>query len=984
MATAELDPDTDTVRGQHDALVLDGDDGADDTTLGLTEGASAQGPNTADLREELAGAGAFGELVETDDRVAADVVDDVDADQAVTDPARADEVTVEVVDVRRSDQSADELAAGGHGVTPPGGAGGEKRYGGGGEDDDPGDDVHGPKGKENLSAERPETARQLGATALEVADPRTEAARRVPEQVDQVEAIKVVAARYKAVEERPDPFAAKPAAPSAKKEADFSDMGDKGAEMTALVRNIKDQSWQEPWRLWPTERLIGAAHKATITQFNGVKDELKAVNSGIAKDAGEFAAAEGTEHVHLADANALDNMQADLATAAGHVPSPERVKAVVDAYNWLVAEKGIRVYERPEPGILANMIPVKARYSAHVGPVETSLERAEEMVGARERILELGSEMHRDVVGIARRDEAMLTGTLLSVLQTAKNEISGDEAQAAVRERRPEAGQLVAAESYVVRELDAAVAAMRRLDPGYFEEDGVARTIEDLQRPVLRGIADKAQADHETAITEDLNREVTRARDIMTGPQRVLRSIGNGHRKALASAAENLEPLTGTPEDPSTFTRAEAGLLLATTADPSRLTGFAETINRVRVGATDDEALRLVGQARNRAVADLSQVDPDALIQGLRGKLSQERVQSLLSRALTEEQQRQARIALGRYFDPEYDEPLPADDEAEAEAEPSTALDLTDPALTEGVAEVTADSDLVEKIVSDQDPDDELLEIMDALGLDISGDEIEVVLDWAKREIEHSDEPVNVQDLLLGMLGELEAARADASALTIEEPPDGVPEPEGLEPPEPPHTIEDVVTEYESLGFTIFPVGEQAYREAERIVDEAGEGAVIDLERVQAMVEFAQEWDARLTEEGVPEELRHMFIGRGPLGNRGMVTTADGEQVKNEYLVLVMLQADDAGHIRQQCWADSPVAERNAAYAWDSDACGIVFPNWERIFASTKQIARDEGGARRLKHTAPAGASVYATMKQRVKSLFTGPPSEFYRDTRLL
>lgn len=968
MASVELDPDAVTVRDQPDALLLDGDREID-TTLRLSDGASAQGVNTAALQTEVAGDEDFGDLEDADDRaIATSVRDSAGTDQAVAGHGSAEAATVEVVQVDQ-DAGADVPVAGGHdGVVPPGG-GQDKQYGGGG-DEDP-DDVHGRKDPEARGSERPETVRKIGEKALEVADPRTEAARRVPTQVEQVEAIKVVAARYKDVASRADPFTAKPTGP---KGPDFSHMDKNGDEMAALGRNIKDPAWDEPWRLRPTEKLINAAHRATVAKFNDVKDELKAVNSGLIDDEDRLAAAQDTPHVHLADADELDSMQAGLARAAANLPSPETVGAIVSAYSWLVNEKGMRVYERPEPGILANFIPVKARYSAHVGPIEASRDRAADMVEARARIVATGSEMHSEIQGIARRDETVLTETLLSVLETAKNEISGEAAQAAVGERRPEAGQLVAAESYVLGELTAAVKEMERLDPDYLKDGDIARVIEGLRRPVLRGIADKAQADYETTVTQDLNRDVTRARDILTGPTRVLRSIGNGQRRQLEGTVGNLEALTGTPERPSTFTRGEAGLLLATVADPGRLTSFGATVDRVRTGAEDDEALQLVTRDRERAIADLRQVDTDALISGLRDKLGQERVQNMLSVVLSDDQQRDARIAVGRYFDPEYDEPPLTDDDADAE--PGAEIELAAEAEL-----VAADVDLLDKITAAVDPEEGLLEIMDALGLDdISGDEIGALLDKAQ-ELLAAGEPVDLEAALLEMLGQLEAARLEAPLEVEDGPPDAEPEPEGAEAP---RTIEDVVTEYESLGFTVFPVGEQAFREAERIVDAAGAGAQIDLERVEAMVQFARAWDRRLERQGIPDERRHMFIGRGPLGNRGMVTTADGQQVRNEYLVLVMLQADEEGHIRQQCWADSPIAERNASYAWDSLASGIAFPNWEKIFGSTKQSARDDGGARRLKHTAPAGASVHATMMQRVWSLLTGPSADFYRDTRLL
>lgn len=980
MATAELDSDAVTVRDQPDALLLDGGDGAIDNSLRLSDGASARGAGTTALQAETADDEAFGDLDDVDDRAA---VTDMDArhgaDQAVAGSGHAEAATVEVVQVDQ-DAAADVPAAGGRdGVVPPGGDGPEKQYGGG-EDEDP-DDVHGRKDREAQPVERVETARRIGEKALEVEDPRTEAARRAPKQVEQVEAIKVVAARFKDVADRADPFTAKSAGP---KKPDFSHMGDRGDEMAVLVGNIKDPAWQEPWRLYPTERLINAAHKATIAKFNGVKDEMKAVDRGLVADEEKLAAADKTSQVHLADAEELDSMQADLARAAGNVPSPETVGAIVNAYEWLVAEKGIRVYERPEPGILANFIPAKARYNAHVGPVETSLDRAREMAEARDRVIATGSEIHQQIQGIARRDETTLAVTLLGALESAKHEICGEDAQAAVRDRRPEAEQLVAAESYVLGELTAAVKAVERLDPDFLKDESVARAIEGVRQPVLRDTADRARADYETGVTQDLNREVTRARDIVIGAPRVLRSIGNGQRKELEGTVGNLDALTDTPDRPSIFTREEAGLLLATVADPERLTSFGVTVDRVRTGAADDEALQLVARDRERAIADLRQVDPAVLVGGLRDKLGLERVQNMLSVVFSDEQQRDARIAIGRYFDPAYDEPPLVDDEADTE--PGPAAELTDERLGAELALVAADADLLDKITANVDPEEGLLEIMDALGLDISGDEIDVVLDWANRAMRDSDQPVDVEALLLGMLGELEAARLDAaSVLEIETDPAGegpeVPEPEAAEAP---RTIEDVVIEYESLGFTVFPVGEQAFREAARIVDAAGEGAVIDLERVEAMVQFARAWDTKQQREGIPSDRRHMFIGRGPLGNRGMVTTAGGQQVRNEYLVLVMLQADEQGHIRQQCWADSPIAERNASYAWDSVASGVAFPNWEKIFGSSKQSARNDGGARRLKHTAPAGTSVHATMMQRVWSLLTGSPADFYRDTRLL
>jgi hypothetical protein len=281
---------------------------------------------------------------------------------------------------------------------------------------------------------------------------------------------------------------------------------------------------------------------------------------------------------------------------------------------------------------------------------------------------------------------------------------------------------------------------------------------------------------------------------------------------------------------------------------------------------------------------------------------------------------------------------------------------------------------------------------METLDLDITGDEIGDVLDRTG-ELLAAGEQVDVEAVLVDMLAQLEAAKLGGPLQIEDAPTNEVHEPEAAEEP---RTIEEVVNEYENLGFTVFPVGEQAFREAERIVDEAGSSAVIDLERVEAMVLFARNWDRQLQRAGIPDDHRHMFIGRGPLGNRGMVTTADGQQVRNEYLVLVMLQADEQGHIRQRCWADSPVTERNSAFVWDSGVSIQQFPNWERIYAGTKQEARSpEAGARALKHTSPSDKEIHATMMQRVWSLLTGsktgspanppwPREHFYRDTDLL
>lgn len=875
-----------------------------------------------------------------------------------------------------SESDVPAAADGGRGtVGPPGGRGGNGRdtqYGGGSEFGD-GDDHD---EREEHQPERPDTAKSLGAKALEVEDPRTEAARQLPQRVAEIEALRDEADRYKDCATKPNPFAARPAG---SRKPNFAHMSTGCEDMTALVERIKvDPDWGGPMVLYPKERLITSAHKATTTQLKAVSDQLKTVSRGLACDVEHAQAALDQDDIHRVSLAELEDLQTKLAQAARDMPSTETVEAIVKAYNWLIGVKGERANERPELGITANYLPRKMRYNAHVGPVITSRDRALGMAEARSGVVEVAGEIHKELRGLAERDELTTRTALLEMLEAAKREITTEGLQAAVREGRPDAGRLVAAESFVISQATATIAAIERQSPDFLKDAKVAPRAAELKRPVLAGIADEARVAYETELTENLSRDVTRARAIMTGVKRVLGTFGNVQRKGLTQTAELLDALTG-----GLLTRAEAGLLLAMVGDPNRLADFRTTVERVHTAAEGDEALQVVGRVRDRAIAELRQVDADVLVGGLRDKLAIARTQDLLSVALTNEQQRQARIAVGRYFEPEYNESPLEDDETDAE--PSTEVDLSDEQLAAEVALVAADADLLDKITIAVDPEEGLLEIMDALGLDISGDEIDVVLDWVNREIQYSDQPVDVEALLLGMLGELEAARLDAaSVLEIEPPLEGGPASEAGEEPQ---SIESVVASYEQLGFTVFPVGAQAFAEAQNIEDEAkiyDPKARIDINRVRAMVQFARAWEARQQQAGIPEGHRHMFIARGQLGNRGMVRTEEGMRARNEYLVLVMLQADEQGHIRQQCWADSPITRRNAAYVWDSEAAQLPFPNWERIYAGTKQVARHVGRARQLKHTAPSDADVNVTMMQRVWSLLTGPPEEFYRDTWLL
>lgn len=861
---------------------------------------------------------------------------------------------------------------------PPGGRGddgGDKRYGSNHESGD------GDGDRDGQRPEQSETTKRIGAQAMEAADPRTEAVRYLPQRVAEIEALRGEADSYKACATKPDPFVARPAGP---RKPSFTHMSKGSKDMTALVEQItKDPNWGGPLVLYPKERLITSAHKATIAQLKAVRAKLKAVNGGLVRDIEQTSAALDKNDVHHMPLEELEDLQAKLAQAANEMPSAETVDAIIKAYNWLVGVKGERANERPEIGVTANFLPRQLRYNAHVGPVITSRDRALGMAKARSGVISTASEVHNAVREIAERDELITRTDLLGVLEEAKREITDEALQAAVRERRPEAGRLVAAETFIISQLTATMSDLERLDAQFLKEPDLAPLVTELKRPVLAGIAEDARLKYETGLTQNLNRDVTRARAITTGMQRVLDTFGNGQRKSFEQTAEELDVFIGTPERPYMLTRAEAGLLLATIADPDRLMSFRATVERVQTAAEDDEALRIVARDRDRAIAELQQVDPDELVSGLRDKLAIARNQNLLSVALTDEQQRQARIALGWYFDPAYDEPLPVDDEAGDED--GEADMLTDKQLDEVLR--AADENLLEHIKAHVDPEEGLLKIMEALGLDISGDEIDVVLGWANREIQRSgsDEPLDVETLLLGMLGELEAARLEAaSALEIPSSSDDAPGPEVAEEPQ---TIETVIESYEQLGFTIFPVGEQAFAEAQNIEEEArtyDPGARIDINRVGAMVQFAKAWNMRPEIRAIPEERRHMFIARGQLGNRGTVQTEEGVRARNEYLVLVMLQADEQGHIRQQCWADSPITRRNASYAWDSEAARLPFPNWERIYAGTKQAARDVGRARQLKHTAPGDADVNATMMQRVWALLTGNPEEFYRDTRHL
>lgn len=186
--------------------------------------------------------------------------------------------------------------------------------------------------------------------------------------------------------------------------------------------------------------------------------------------------------------------------------------------------------------------------------------------------------------------------------------------------------------------------------------------------------------------------------------------------------------------------------------------------------------------------------------------------------------------------------------------------------------------------------------------------------------------------------------------------------------------LEDVFEREDLIGildWTILPIekGEEELEKAAREIvsqaqERAGHGASveIDLARLNILKKLREQWGKDRCE-----------YFRGKLRNSGVV---EGSDRPDEYIVLVMRELDEHGNVRQEhAVAESPIAGVNALYLLRGD---VAAGSWREIFSMPKKDARALG-ARKLLHTKGDGRPMVEFLTDRVQTLLTCSPEEFFR-----
>jgi hypothetical protein len=139
----------------------------------------------------------------------------------------------------------------------------------------------------------------------------------------------------------------------------------------------------------------------------------------------------------------------------------------------------------------------------------------------------------------------------------------------------------------------------------------------------------------------------------------------------------------------------------------------------------------------------------------------------------------------------------------------------------------------------------------------------------------------------------------------------------------------------------------------------------VDLDRLQILEEIRKAWgpNTRYT--------------RGMATGRRSAQTPEGEDVPNDYIVLVLQETNAEGEVvREHAVADSPITE-NGLFVYRQDALenGKV-EDWSVAFSLPKPDAV-ELGARRLNHPPRNTPRMAETMAQKAIHLLTCPPEQF-------
>jgi|GEM_PF-3256533 hypothetical protein len=167
------------------------------------------------------------------------------------------------------------------------------------------------------------------------------------------------------------------------------------------------------------------------------------------------------------------------------------------------------------------------------------------------------------------------------------------------------------------------------------------------------------------------------------------------------------------------------------------------------------------------------------------------------------------------------------------------------------------------------------------------------------------------------------------------------------------------------VDWEVLPPGklQDAAREIVGTVNDLGHEVVIDPERLKALELIRTQWGTD-----------KCYYAKGALKSRRVRHEAD-KQCPDQFILLVLQDKDDDGHMIEHVVAESPIAGPHAMYLFRQDVNPTA--HWRTVMAMDKNDARKQG-ARPIKHPRLDDKSeLPAVMAERVSTLLTATPEEF-------
>jgi hypothetical protein len=627
----------------------------------------------------------------------------------------------------------------------------------------------------------------------------------------------------------------------------------------------------------------------------------------------------------------FDRQLARLRVVAGTIPSRRVCEVIVQAYSQEIDKTTDRW-----AATTAIPLPLTSQWvqnwirKRNVAGQEAGRKGARLLPQFAATTTEFGSEVHESLRAEARVQELLIVNNRLAWIDRARSELSTPANKQAVITEAETAESLRAADAYLTRQLDGALAQARLIGVDLEKSRRVAAFIKKLRANALVAVAETVTQDQRREQTAGLSADVTLAGRVLNGGTR-LGTTGSLKTRArgLADSLRQVATVGGHEPQPL-FTQPETGVIVAIDQGGNIFDRFLTTVERVATGAPADEDLTFVGgQAQLADVLRLIRgVQLRPLLESLAAKLADGRYQIALDQALTGAQRTAIDRVLAGYLHPELETATAgADSQREPEADVATGQ-TTDDRTPQPGSEATDEDSL------DGAPTIEVT----AEAIIVGGKEFPRI-DFEPLESFHDLRPME-------HLGDTVLPDQELTTKTDSKEWDAID-----------RAIDEIIKQAQARALH----EQERARQRGRPIPPIPEA---DPTRIDVLRRIEQIWDGptRWARGSLRDKRRYLV---------------DGELQVDEYIVLVLgVRGPDGEIIGEHSIAETPLKNISAMYLTRYDIPGYQDFNWRDVLTVPRRYAR-YFGARKLTHREREGEPLNTTMFKKAMSLLLCRPGAF-------